>query len=57
MTNLNTANRADLEVAILENDLDETLFGGLDNIMAMDTEEIREKLINWVIEGNEATCE
>ena len=57
MTNLNTANRADLEVAILENDLDETLFGGLDNIMAMDTEEMREKLINWVIEGNEATCE
>ena len=57
MTNLNTANRADLEVAILENDLDETLFCGLDNIMAMDTEEMREKLINWVIEGNEATCE
>jgi hypothetical protein len=57
MTDLNKANRADLEIAILENDLDETLFGGLDNVIAMDTEEIREKLINWVIEGNEATCE
>ena len=56
MTDLNKANRADLEVAILENDLDETLFGGLDNIMAMETEEMREILINWVIEGNEATC-
>ena len=56
MTNLNTANRADLEVVILENNLDETLFGGIDNIMTMDTEEIREKLINWVIEENEATC-
>lgn len=57
MTNLNTANRADLEVVILENDLDETLFNGVNNIMSMDTEKIREKLINWVIEGNEATYE
>ena len=57
MTNLDTATRADLEVAILDNDLDETLFSGLDDIMSMDTEEIRKKLINWVIEGNEATCE
>jgi hypothetical protein len=56
MTNLNTATRAELEVAILEHDLEDTLFGGLDAIMNTDTEDIREKLKNWVIEGNEATC-
>lgn len=55
MTNLNTANRNEMEVTILENNL-ETMFGGLDAIMKADTEVIREKLINWVIEGNEATC-
>jgi hypothetical protein len=50
---LNTATRADLEVIILENDLEDTLFNGFHDIMKMDTEKIREKLINWVIEGNE----
>ncbi len=56
MTNLNTANRSELEVIILENDLEDTLFKGIDSIMTMDTEDIRKILINWVIEGNEATC-
>ena len=56
MTDLNTATRAELEVAILEHDLEDTLFGGLDAIMKLETEEIREKLMNWVVEGNEATC-
>lgn len=52
MSNVNTANRAELEVEILKNDL-EGLFGGLKAIIAMDTETIREKLINWVVEGGE----
>jgi hypothetical protein len=56
MTDLNKANRAELEVAILDNNLEDTLFNGLDSIIEMGTEEIREKLINWVVEGNEATC-
>ena len=56
MTDLNTSTRAELEVAILEHDLEDALFGGLDAIMKLETEEIREKLINWVVEGNEATC-
>ena len=46
--------RADLEIAIIENDLIE-LFGGGDLIIAMSTEDLREKLIEWIIEGNE--CE
>lgn len=52
MTNLNTASRADLEIAVLENNL-ENLFGGLDSIISLDTEVLREKLIAWVIENNE----
>lgn len=56
MTNINTATRSELEIAIFENDLENTLFGGLDAIIAMSTEEIREKLTNWVIEGNEYNC-
>ena len=35
---------------------EDTLFDGLDAIMNTDTEDIREKLKNWVIEGNEASC-
>ena len=53
MVNLNTAKRPDLEVAILENDLEDTLFNGIDEIMKMDTEKIREILINWLIENCE----
>lgn len=56
MTHLNTASRAALEIVIIENDLEETLFDGIDSIIAMDTEAMREKLINWVIKGGEATC-
>ena len=57
MIHVNTADRPQLEIAIFENNLEYSLFGGLDAIIAMSTEEIREKLLNWVIEGNEATCE
>ena len=52
MTDLNKANRAELEVAVLENDLIET-FGGLQELLKMETEILRDKLINWVIEGDE----
>ena len=53
MIDLNTAVRADLESAILEMDLEETLFGGLDAIIAMSTERIRDILIDYVIENDE----
>lgn len=56
MTNLNTASRADLEIAILDEGIEETVFGGLDNIIAMETETVREKLIEYVIENNDFTC-
>lgn len=56
MTNLNTADRADLEIAILEAGIEETVFGGLDAIIAMETEVVREKLIDYVIENNDFTC-
>jgi len=56
MTNLNTASRADLEIAILDGDLEDTLFNGFDNIINMDTEEIRAKLISFVVNNNEANC-
>jgi len=49
-----TATRADLEVAILQNNLEDTeRFGGIENIMKMSIEEIREKLTEWIFEGDE----
>lgn len=53
MTNIDTASRAELEIAILEHDLEDTLFGGIDNILIMSTDKIREILGAWVEEGNE----
>ena len=53
MIDVNTAVRADLESVILEMDLEETLFGGLDAIIAMSTERIRDILIDYIIENDE----
>jgi len=55
MTNLNTATRADLEIAILEANIEDTIFNGLDAIIAMNTEDLREKLIDWVCENDETS--
>ena len=56
MTNINTASRTELEIVNLENDLENILFDGIDSVMSADTDKIRQKLIEWIIEGNEATC-
>jgi len=53
---INKANRSELEIMILNADLEDTLFDGLDAITKMDTEEIREKLINWILENDETDC-
>ena len=46
-------NRAELEIAILENNLEDTYFNGLDAIIKMSDDEIRERLTEWIIEGDE----
>lgn len=50
---VNDYSRAELEIAILENDL-ENDFGGLEFILIMTDEEIKEKLIEWIMSGDEA---
>ena len=54
MTHIDTATRSELEIIILENDL-EYMFGTLDEILNTNTEIIREKITNWVIEGDETS--
>ena len=45
MTNINTATRSELEIIIIQNNL-EYMFGTLNEI-------IREKITDWIIEGDE----
>jgi len=52
---VNTADRSELEVMILQNDLEDSLFGGIHAIMKMNTEGIREKLIQWIEDGDETS--
>lgn len=53
MTNVDTATRIELELVILDMDLQDSLFGGIDNILEMSTDEIREKLVDYIIESPE----
>jgi hypothetical protein len=56
--NIETMSRAELECEILENDELYQYFGGDDNIdevIRMSDEEVREKIREWIIEGDE-TC-
>ena len=52
MTNINTATRSELEIIIIQNNL-EYMFGTLNEIINTDTEIIREKITDWIIEGDE----
>lgn len=53
---IETMSRTDLEIAILsDNDL-YNYFGGdanLSNVIKMTDEEVREKIREWILEGNE----
>lgn len=56
MTNVTTATRTELEIAVL-NDINLDLYvGGFDNIGSLGTEDLRERITNYVIEGNETSC-
>jgi len=55
MTNVNTATRAQLEIVTIEDDNLELFLGGHKSIIKMDTETLREKIIDYVMQGNE--CE
>lgn len=50
--NLDRATRPELETIILENDLG-YLFGGLEQAINTETEVLREKIGEWVFEGDE----
>lgn len=54
--NIEKASRADLEVAALNNDDLFNFLGKEDGILAMNLEQLRDKITEWIIEGNEATC-
>jgi len=56
MTNVNTATRAQLEIATIEDGNLELYLGGHKAILIMETEMLRKKIINYVIEGNETEC-
>lgn len=52
--NLNTASQVDLEVAALEDDNFIASVGGFDALSKMDVETLRKKLIEYVMNNNEA---
>lgn len=54
--NIEKATRSELEVAALENDDLFNFLGKEAGILAMNLEELRDKITEWIIEGNEATC-
>lgn len=53
---VDTATRAELETAVIDNDQLCQHLGGMSMVMKMDTETLRDKITDWIIEGNEATC-
>lgn len=56
MKNLDQMSRIDMECEILNDDSLYQYFGGdenLSNIQKMSDEEMRDKIMDWVIEGNE----
>lgn len=54
--NIDLMSRAELEIEIIEDEDLYNYFGGdanLDNINKMSDEEVREKIREWIIEGDE----
>lgn len=53
---IDKATRAELEAEIIANDSLADYLGGLDAVQGMSTEELKDKITEWIIEGNEANC-
>lgn len=51
--NIDTATRAQLEAEIVSNDELCEFLGGLDKVQVMTTDELRERITEWIIEGSE----
>ena len=53
MMNANTCDRADLELAILENEILPCDAAGLERITAMTTDQLRDAVVAWIEDGDE----